>query len=321
MSQPTEASSKDLDLGQFWTISNMLSLSRAVIVAPIAYLILTDGSMAWLTMWVVIGVATDWLDGQVARWTNTVSGWGKVLDPFADKVAAIGIVLALLIKGLVPVWLFAIIAGRDLLIMVGGSLLSKRMGQVAMSIWTGKVAVTVLSVLVLAAVVLAHPDIRMVLAQTTATLFVYSFVLYIFRVIAYLKTGKDTVFGQLVDAHANELTVALLAFFFWQSESLVLEAFTGVYFGVTALWFFVSLGLGAMAYKHRQRIFYPPMLHVPMVAGFVLSLYTLLEPDQDILKYGQWLVMGFICYAALLFLPAALRRFPDQEYLQGRDQT
>lgn len=54
-------------LGQFWTAANMLSLSRAVLVVPITYLILVDGSKAWLIGLVILAALTDWFDGRLAR--------------------------------------------------------------------------------------------------------------------------------------------------------------------------------------------------------------------------------------------------------------
>jgi len=104
----------------------------------------------WLLGLVAIAVITDWLDGKIARWTGTVSEWGKVLDPLADKLgsALVGFVLAL--KGILPWWFVVLVVVRDVLIMIGGVLLMRRLGRVVPSIWMGKVAVTFLALTILA---------------------------------------------------------------------------------------------------------------------------------------------------------------------------
>ena len=74
-------------LGRFWTIPNILTMSRLVLAAVVTYLIVSEGPLVWLFVLLGVAMATDWFDGQIARWSHTVSEWGKVLDPIADKIA------------------------------------------------------------------------------------------------------------------------------------------------------------------------------------------------------------------------------------------
>ncbi|MBL7978891.1 MAG: CDP-alcohol phosphatidyltransferase family protein [Bacteroidetes Order II. Incertae sedis bacterium] len=311
-----EESVKQLDLGRFWTAPNILSISRAVVVIPIMYLIMTQGPISWLAGCVLWGIASDWLDGQVARWTNTVSGWGKVLDPLADKVAAIGIVFALVWVGAVPLWLMVIVAARDLLIVSGGILLSRKIGEVAMSIWTGKVAVTVLSLMVLSAILKVHPAITLIYTQTAAALFIYSFFLYALRVWGYVRTGKDATFGQLLDAYANEITVALLATFMYLSPAQQFEALLPAFMWLSWACVMTCILFGWNAFKRRQRIFYPNVLHLPVATTFLYALYLMLEPDAEVVRYGQWLILGLMAYAYFLFIIASFWRYKPLEYIQ-----
>jgi cardiolipin synthase (CMP-forming) len=174
-------------LGKFWTAANMLSLFRIVLVAPISYLIITDGPLVWLAGLVLLAVLTDFLDGRVARWSNTVSEWGKVLDPLADKAAAAMVTLALVIRGSLPEWFVALIVVRDGLIVLGSIVLAKRTSQVMMSIWWGKVAVTVLAITVLAALLQADPPILAFCVWATTALLLFSFVLYVLRFIRMFR--------------------------------------------------------------------------------------------------------------------------------------
>jgi len=176
-------------LGRFWTLANMLSMIRLLLVVPIAYLILTDGPLGWLFSLILLALMTDWFDGRVARWSGTVSEWGKVLDPLADKAAGAAIVMALVVRGSLPVWFLSVLVLRDALIVLGGVVLARRTGQVVMSAWMGKVAVTALSVTVLAALMRADVPVLLYCVWITTALMGYSFVLYALRFVRLMKAG------------------------------------------------------------------------------------------------------------------------------------
>ncbi len=176
-------------LGQFWTFANALSMARLILVIPITYLILTDGSLVWLFSLIFIALVTDWFDGRVARWSRTVSEWGKVLDPLADKVAAAAIVMALTVRGILPLWFLVVIVARDSAIVLGGIILARRTGQVVMSVWMGKVAVTALSITVLAALMRADAPVLSFCVWVSTGLLLYSFSLYAGRWFRLMRSG------------------------------------------------------------------------------------------------------------------------------------
>jgi CDP-diacylglycerol--glycerol-3-phosphate 3-phosphatidyltransferase len=59
---------------------------------------------------------TDWLDGAIARSRNLVTDLGKLLDPLADKVLILGALVALVQRGVAPMWMVVIIMAREFLI-------------------------------------------------------------------------------------------------------------------------------------------------------------------------------------------------------------
>lgn len=177
-------------MGKFWTLANALSLFRLALVFPIAYLILVEGPALWLLGLVVLAVVTDWFDGRVARWSHTVSEWGKVLDPLADKVASALVVLALVVKGLLPEWLLLLVLFRDIGIVACGVILVRRTGQIIMSAWSGKVAVTALALTCIAALLRADQPVLNVCIWTTAALLVYSQLVYLVRFFRYMRMGR-----------------------------------------------------------------------------------------------------------------------------------
>jgi CDP-diacylglycerol--glycerol-3-phosphate 3-phosphatidyltransferase len=178
------------DLGRFWTVANALSLSRLVLVVPIAVLLWQDGPLGWLLGLTVAAIMTDWFDGRVARWTRTVSEWGKVIDPVADKFAAIMTVSVLTFRPVeptLPLWFFGVIVGRDLLILAGGAWIAKRSGTVLMSAWAGKAASLWLALTVLAVILKADQPVLDVCLWMATGLFVFSFGVYLVRYLNAIR--------------------------------------------------------------------------------------------------------------------------------------
>ncbi len=184
----------------------MLSLMRLILIIPITYLILVDGHLGWLFGLIALAGLTDWLDGRVARWLGTISVWGKVLDPLADKIGAAMIVMALVARSgepSLPVWFLALLVGRDLLILLGGVALARKTGHVAMSTFAGKLAVTMLALTMLAALLRADAPILSACVWVTSALLVYSFALYLVRFVRILRAGE--LYGlEEEDEDANE---------------------------------------------------------------------------------------------------------------------
>jgi phosphatidylglycerophosphate synthase len=73
-----------------YTWSNLISLSRILVVFPIIYMHLQNDMQVnyWILALIIYGFISDYLDGVVARWRNEISELGKVLDPIADKIMA-----------------------------------------------------------------------------------------------------------------------------------------------------------------------------------------------------------------------------------------
>lgn len=134
---------ESLEVEKRWTISNILSVSRIFLVVPIVVLILKQDSGYRITVLILmlVGALTDFLDGFMARAMNQVTNFGKLLDPIADKIGIIAIAVALVLAGDVPLWFAGLVALRDVLIVVGSSLIVTRRKVVVQSVWAGKFTV------------------------------------------------------------------------------------------------------------------------------------------------------------------------------------
>lgn len=64
----------------------------------------------------ILASLTDWLDGAIARARNLVTDLGKLLDPLADKILVIGALVALVGRGIAPMWMVVLIVAREFLI-------------------------------------------------------------------------------------------------------------------------------------------------------------------------------------------------------------
>ncbi len=102
-------------------IPNIISILRLVLVAPIVYLLLLEHYQFALLLIVVAGLS-DALDGFLAKRYDWSSQLGSFLDPLADKVLLVSCFFVCVFIGLVPAWLFIMIALRDITIALGALL-------------------------------------------------------------------------------------------------------------------------------------------------------------------------------------------------------
>ena len=106
---------------RFWTLSNAVSLLRAVLTLPAVWLISLGPNYVWEAFGVVVVmIVSDWVDGWLARRRDEISQWGKILDPLADKVAVGAITVAMVVFKDLPVWLVVVVLLRDAVIFFGG---------------------------------------------------------------------------------------------------------------------------------------------------------------------------------------------------------
>lgn len=122
------------------TIPNVISFLRiALIPVFVALIVDPDTRRAGLVLFAVV-VATDWVDGALARATGQVSDLGKVLDPVADRLAIAAGLIALVVADAFPLWAALLILVRDVTVLIAGLvLLSKRRARIEVR-HLGKVA-------------------------------------------------------------------------------------------------------------------------------------------------------------------------------------
>lgn len=95
------------------TVPNVLSVLRLLLIGVFVYLLLATHNYALAVAVLMIGGASDWADGKVARVLNQSSRLGELLDPAVDRLYMIIIPISFAIAGLVPWWVIAVLIVRD----------------------------------------------------------------------------------------------------------------------------------------------------------------------------------------------------------------
>jgi CDP-diacylglycerol--glycerol-3-phosphate 3-phosphatidyltransferase len=100
------------------TLADHLTLAR---VAAVPFVVLLyawnfNDHNYWATALFVVAMTTDWLDGRIARRRGRTSQLGTLLDPVADKILVIAVLVVLIDQDIFPGWMVAAIVAREFLI-------------------------------------------------------------------------------------------------------------------------------------------------------------------------------------------------------------
>ena len=103
-----------------WTLPNLLSLFRIAVIPVLVYLLTFSDPLSGISAAFLFLVAslTDYLDGYLARRHQTVSNLGKILDPLADKLMIVAVLIMVAAmdrpgQPSVPAWLVVVIVARE----------------------------------------------------------------------------------------------------------------------------------------------------------------------------------------------------------------
>lgn len=98
-----------------WTIPNALTALRLVGIVAFLWLVLgPHHDLAAFVVLVASGI-TDWLDGYLARRLGQYSALGELLDPVADRLYILAVVVGLALRDVIPWWLAVLLPLRDAL--------------------------------------------------------------------------------------------------------------------------------------------------------------------------------------------------------------
>ena len=113
---PADEGTPTWDTDRVWTLPNVLSLLRLAGVPLMVWLILGPHHDLLAVAVLALAGFTDWLDGFLARRWHQTSRVGQMLDPVADRLYILAVVLCLAAREVIPWWLVVLLVARDAMI-------------------------------------------------------------------------------------------------------------------------------------------------------------------------------------------------------------
>ena len=165
-------------LKRVFTYANILSFSRILMAVPLVMALdgrLFDESVRnWACFGIILAIfLSDVLDGPLARWTDQVTNLGKVMDPVADKICMM-VVLIFLIQdkdfGHLFFTFFILITTRDTLLIITAIHLIQNQEEVFESLVSGKIFIFI-SVVMMILYIFPTPNYLRLIAYTLSILF------------------------------------------------------------------------------------------------------------------------------------------------------
>lgn len=123
---------------KIWNVPNILTMIRMLLI-PVYWYVFLSGHTGWALFVFAVASMTDLADGYIARKYQLITNFGKLMDPLADKLMVLSVMLSLVIRGMAPWPALLILLCKEATMVLGGWLLYKK-GVVVYSEKIGKAA-------------------------------------------------------------------------------------------------------------------------------------------------------------------------------------
>lgn len=186
---PVNSVTINLERDAVFTIPNIISFTRILLIIPFIVFFLLGNYLIAFSFILLSGIS-DCLDGYLARKLNQISDLGKLLDPVADKLTLISVVICMgvLIPEILPIAIVLVI--KDILMLVGGFYLLKKEIIPPPAKWYGKVATVIFYVSVVT-IVFFKGFLEYEVYLLTIILLGITFVVMMFALIKYAIVFKN----------------------------------------------------------------------------------------------------------------------------------
>ncbi|QIK82317.1 CDP-alcohol phosphatidyltransferase family protein [Sanguibacter sp. HDW7] len=101
------------------TIPNIITLVRLVVLTPLFVVLAATGQTGAAVVTLMILGVTDWADGFIARRFDMTSELGKTLDPLADRLGMLAVVITLTLLGELRLWMLGLVVVPDAVLICG----------------------------------------------------------------------------------------------------------------------------------------------------------------------------------------------------------
>lgn len=127
-----------------YTVANIVTVLRLVLVPFCFAVLISERNDTLAFVLYVVAASTDWVDGQIARRTGTVTEVGKAIDPIVDRTLIASGVVGLYLVDRLPLWTVVVLVARDLYLLWGAYTLAHRGGGRMPVVYIGKVTTALL---------------------------------------------------------------------------------------------------------------------------------------------------------------------------------
>jgi CDP-diacylglycerol--glycerol-3-phosphate 3-phosphatidyltransferase len=138
-------------------IPNALTVIRILLVPVLVVALLDESGDGDILAAAVFAIAslTDAMDGYIARRRNSITDFGKLMDPIADKLLIIAALFALVELNRLAAWVAMVIVAREFAVTVS-RIYATQQGVVIAANWWGK-AKTIVQVLAIFCLIAFYP--------------------------------------------------------------------------------------------------------------------------------------------------------------------
>lgn len=160
-------------------IPNILTIIRFIFIPSIIVSLISDNYLLALILFTLSSI-TDVLDGKIARKYNVISDFGKLMDPLADKLTQLSILITLAFKNIIPFWIVFILIAKEMIMIAGASFLYGK-SLVVSSKWYGKLTTVLIYIAVVSSFIIKIFN----LPEFAIYIYILAIVFAIFSLINY----------------------------------------------------------------------------------------------------------------------------------------
>lgn len=189
-------------------IPNMLSILRLFLVPVFILVFLFEGDQKTAAAIVfIIASTTDVLDGYIARKYNMSTKTGQLLDPLADKLMQIAVVVSLLCAKMVPLWFVLVLASKELLMILGGFFLYTKKTFVKSNVF-GKANTVIMfcAMVILLMFSETNETLKHIMLDVTMVTNIVAMVSYLYTYFIKKKQFKNYIEKKNVEEQSSELS-------------------------------------------------------------------------------------------------------------------
>ena len=178
---------------QVLTIPNILSFFRIALI-PVIVCVYCGLEMPLLALaFILLSGLTDIVDGYIARKYNMITDFGKSIDPIADKMTQIAVLICLVTRFKLMLLPLCIMAVKETVLLLARLWLFRKTEKIYGAVWHGKVNTTILYIMIYTHMIWfnINATVSTVLIYISAGFMMFSFIAYFVETIIYYLRSKE----------------------------------------------------------------------------------------------------------------------------------